>query len=521
MLEPTASDASMAASAVVEGIGIGRASVWANDPTPRAEAGTVADEHIRLAGAIRLATAGVEDLVRLLPPGEAELFEPELAILRELTPRMLGHVDAGMSAEDAVDASMAKRPTDLVDDARARLLDALGRGPRTLDTLLTGQEGDRVLVTEELTPSVVASLPGRVVAIVAAARPGAEGRGAGHASHAAILARGRAIPLVLVPEEVLRAIADDDLVIVDATVAGASVWLSPSDARLAIARLRREAWALRCRDEESRVTARPTLVGLAVHVNIGSLHEGFPASADGVGLVRTELLFARWSQSPSELEQFGILSLIAAKAGPAPVVVRLFDAGGDKPLPWLRAQDGRPEQRGIDLLLAYPSVLDTQLRAITRVADGADVRVLLPLVGHAGHVERVRALTRDGIPIGAMIETPLAVDRGEEIAAASDFVCIGTNDLVASLSSAPMAGSTPDVDLFRMVKRVVDAAHGHRRKVSVCGEMASDPRVARVLVGLGVDAISVAVGRFATVKLSLRDATIDDCRALAAEALKA
>jgi phosphocarrier protein FPr len=379
-----------------------------------------------------------------------------------------------------------------------------------------------VLVTEKLTPSVVAALPGRVVGIIAAATDGVEKRGTSHTSHAAILARGRAIPLVFVAPHVILAIANDDLVVVDATEDPATLWLTPTDSVVADAHARREVWTRTRGDEEVQVSAKLEHLGLEVHVNIGSLHEYVPASAEGVGLVRTELIFADWAREPSELEQFGALRAIGARAVHAPVVVRLFDAGGDKPLSWLRAQDESVDARGIELLFGHPSVLDTQLRAIVRAAESTDIRVLLPLVTSAGDVERIRALTRGKLPIGAMIETPRAVEQSEEIAAASDFVCIGTNDLVATVTGQSQTGSAlcPDARVLRMIARVITAARSHARKVTVCGEMASEPHSARILVGLGVNAISVATGRFAKVKLSFREVTIDDCRAVALEALK-
>jgi phosphoenolpyruvate-protein kinase (PTS system EI component) len=208
---------------VVDGIAIGRAIVWASDPAPPAVAGTVAQEHLRLARAIRQATRGVEELVRLLPRTEAELFEPELAILAELGPSLLAKVDRGVPAEEAVAAALSALPTDLLIDARARLLDGLAHDPRTVESLMEGRDGDRVLVTETLTPSVVASLPGRVVGIIAAAPDESQGRGGAHASHAAILARGRVIPFAVVAPHVISGIANDDVVILDATGSTASV----------------------------------------------------------------------------------------------------------------------------------------------------------------------------------------------------------------------------------------------------------------------------------------------------------
>ena len=520
--EDTLAPSVLTAVVVVEGIAVGRASVWASDPRPQALAGTCEEEHRRLARAIRRATRGVEELVRLLPQSEAELFEPEVTILGEVGPLMLARVDAGERAEDAVNHTLSAMPADLLVDAHARLLDGLARNDRTIEALLESREGDRVLVTEKLTPSIVAALPARVVGIIAGASD--EDRGGGHTSHAAILARGRVIPLVIATRERIKTIRDDDRIVLDATTQPASVWVRPVDATVEGATKRREAWALARAEEEVQVVAKLSHVGLEVHVNVGSLHEHVPTSAEGVGLVRTELIFADWATTPSPREQLAALRAIGARAGQRPVVVRLFDAGGDKPLPWLKPADVEPSQCGIRLLLANAQVLDAQLQAISHAAKTMDVRVLLPFVACADDVVRVRSRLRTGseVPVGAMIETPEAVERSDSIVAAADFVCIGTNDLFACVTGHAQAGSTLALDrrVLRMIGRVVAAAHGHGRKVSVCGEMAGEPHSARVLVGLGVDAISVAIGRFASVKLSFRDVSIDDCKQVAAEALK-
>jgi phosphoenolpyruvate-protein kinase (PTS system EI component) len=157
--------------------------------------------------------------------------------------------------------------------------------------------------------------------------------------------------------------------------------------------------------------------------------------------------------------------------------------------------------------MLHPELLEAQLRAITRTAKGADVRVLLPFVSGPGEVEHVRACSGGALPVGAMIETPSAVDQIDAIAAASDFVCIGTNDLFASMTGVDRAAGAPllDARLLRGIDRVVTAAHAQHRTVTVCGELAGDPQGARILVGLGVDAIS--------------DVTLDDCRSVAQKAM--
>lgn len=507
-------------SAVVEGIAIGRAIVWASDPSPRRAVGTVAEEQARIVRAIARATSGVADLVRMLPASEAELFEPELAILEELGPLLFERVGKGASAEEAVNAATSPVSTDLLVDARARLLDVLADQKRSVETLLEGRSGDCVLVAETLAPSVVAALPGRVVGIIAALDDG-DHAGVGSASHAAILARGRGIPFAFVPSRVVRAVTNDDTIVVDATVTPALVWVTPDEAVVATQRGRREAWLLTRAAEEARVTGTLTHLGLEVHVNVGSLHERVPASASGVGLLRTELVFSGRTNAPSEREQFAALCAVAMELDRAPLVARLFDAGGDKPLRWLRAPDDS-RARGITLLLMHPAVLDAQLRAMVRARAHADVRALVPLVSSGADIENVRARTQGKLPVGAMIETPSAVDRVDEIAAVSDFICIGTNDLFAIVTGQDRAAAMLSVDAraLRMVERVILAAHARKLKVSVCGEIAGDPPSARILVGLGVDAISVATTSFAKVKRLLATTTLEECRAAAQVALQ-
>jgi phosphocarrier protein FPr len=516
MVEPIAKEPA-AGWAAVDGIAVGRAVVWGGDPPPTPVVGSVVHEHRRLVSALARAIEGLVELQRLLPRAEAELFEPEMAILAELGPSMLVRVDAGMRPEDVVNEATAQGPTDLLGDARARLLDGLASGERSIESLLKGREGDRVLVTSMLTPSVVASLPARVVGIVAAIM---QGGGSGYTSHAAILARARDIPLAFVQPDVVRGVRSDDWVVLDTTLTLASVWVEPSKGVVTQAHARREKWVRNRADDEASVAAPLLHLGIEVHVNVDSLYEHVPAAAEGIGLVRTEFVFSRHWSAPSEAEQFGALCAIAARAPNVPLVVRLFDGGGDKPLPWLRAPQGS-QARGMELLFMHPSLLEAQLRAIARSAERMRLRALLPLVGSASDVEQVRRRVGE-VGVGAMIETPDAVDRIDDIATASDFVSIGTNDLFAIVTGQSRSDSTLSLDrrVLRMIEKVCRRAHSRSRKVSVCGEMASDPHSARILVGLGVDVLSVSPGRFAKVKRSLRDVSINDCRDVAGQALR-
>ncbi|MBI2394523.1 MAG: HPr family phosphocarrier protein [Deltaproteobacteria bacterium] len=501
-------------AAAAAGIAIGHAVVWLEEEELTAEQGSVDEERARAVQAFARARAEVSAIVAALPAHEAQLFEPEQTILSSLEEIVMRRVEAGESAIDAVRAETLSGPSDLIDDARRRLLDALsGAAARTVAFELRGSLVDAVLVAQNVTPSLVASLPGHVVGVIAAVDDDAA---TGTTSHAAILARGRGLPLAYVPSHVAFTIEEGVVVVLDTTVTPARIWSSPSEALIEEARARGAARRRLQADAEARAEA-PLSLGVAVRVNVGSTREDVPAAADGIGLLRTELVFADRTRLPSEDEQAAAYGAIARKTS-GPVHVRLFDGGGDKPLPFLPAPPADPDARGAALLLANPEATAAQLRAIARV-PGA--RAFIPLVRSAADVEAIRALAPPGLDIGAMVETPEAAEDAEAIAAVSDFVCIGTNDLACETLGVSRAQGPDALDprVLAHVRRTVEGAHARGRKVTVCGEIAADPRGGRVLVGLGVDALSVAPARFASTKLGLAAASSDDCRNAAESAL--
>ena len=511
-----------AGAAAVDGIAVGVAFVVAaTAPAEPRVMGSKAEERARLAAAIAHVERDLEELLRVLPPQERELFLPEREILRALAPLLMERAGAGESAESAVaHETEVKVMTDLLADARSRLLERL-RGNASPSSSLTQLEGDRVLVTEELTPSLVASLPAHVVGIVVSEGENASSpRGLGHTSHAAILARGRDIPLVFVAHHVVAAISDGDVVVIDTTASRAQVWVSPSEALVDDARARRDA-RIHARAEGARASIAHLPV--CVRVNVGSIHDEVPEGAEGIGLFRTELAHAGRASPPTETEQLATIAAVARKAKGRLVVVRLFDAGGDKPLEWLSPPDHAPDARGIELLFLHDAVIGAQLRALARArASGADVRVLLPLVRSAADVETVRARSSGALPVGAMIETPDAVRDAASIALVADFICIGTNDLTALTLGLDRADASLTLDprVLALVARILEAAHAHGRTVTVCGEIAANPRGARVLVGMGVDALSVTPSAVASVRAELSTTTLEDCQALARAAMQ-
>lgn len=474
----------------VPGIAIGNAVVVAFAPDDAREKGTPEEEKTRLGFATAQAKRDVEALLRSLPDEEAQLFEPELAILDDLAARMAPLVETGLTAEVAVEEATRDAPSDLVIDARARMLDALAGGGSTLSRALALRtEEDLVLVTDALTPSVVAALPSRILGIVAS--------GGGYTSHAAILARSRDVPLAFVEEYVVAGVEAGDLVALD-TTSDSRVWIRPGDALLEELRSKRAA-----RIAEIAASHEVSIAHLrvALRVNVASVHDVIPAEAQGIGLVRTELVFAGRRVAPTVREQTAVLAAIARKARAYPVVVRLFDAGGDKPVAWLPDADAA---RGIALLFTHEEILAAQLEAISAARAHGDVQVLLPLTRGPDDVRRIKKALPAGTPVGAMIETKEAAAIADAIADASDFVCIGTNDLAASaFGIAREAAATLDSRVLDVVRDVVVASHARGKTVSVCGELAADPKAAVELVAMGIDALSMAPSRLPAVRLAL------------------
>lgn len=503
-------------TAMVEGVAVGRAVVTtAEAHAPREPRN--ADQVSRARAAVAAADEELAQLVAALPQNEAALFDPERAILRDAASRIEAEVAKGTFAEDAVRAVLGGATTDLIADARARLLDALtGSAGSAMEKVRNARPGDLVLVTDRLTPSLVVSLPARVRAIVAIddAR-----ESAAQTSHATILARGRGVPLALVPSHVASSIADGDEIMVDTTASPARVWIEPSALLVREGQARKEAMARRS-DVDDRVAGElASRLGVDLYVNVNTLQERVPAGARGVGLLRTELLFAARSAAPSEDEQYASLIAVARCAPGKMVTARLFDAGGDKPLPWL-APSG--DERGIGLLFAHPDILAAQIRAIGRAAKSEAIRVLLPLCRSAADVRSIRALAAPlHLSVGAMIETPEAARDAAAIAAEADFVCIGTNDLAGYVLGAGRAETTNALDprVLAAVDEVIRAAHALGRRVTICGEIAADRRGSRVAIGLGADALSVATARFADLVRSLSTATREECQSTAQAAL--
>jgi len=390
-----------------------------------------------------------------------------------------------------------------------------------------------VLLADRLTPSDTASLDPDAVAGIATAT-------GGRTSHAAIIARSLSIPAVVGVGDALRGVSDGETVLVDGE-AGELV-IDPDEARRAAI------------DDgnvdvvhERVTTADGTPVEVAA--NVGSEPELAPASdrgADGIGLFRTEFLFLDQESPPDGDEQYEAVTAALAAFPNDRVVVRTLDVGGDKDVPYLDLPtETNPflGRRGIRLSLGeHADLFETQLRALLRAAAsdvGGDLAVMFPMVTRIEEVtdalatvESVAAdLEGEGVDhaipeLGAMIETPAAANMADALSDRLDFLSIGTNDLTQYVMAVDRENDAlseyhdplhPAV--LRTIYRTTSAAADGEAWVGMCGEMAGDPALTELLVGLGLDELSMSAVTVPAVKRRVREVDVDEARELADAAI--
>ena len=459
--------------------------------------------------------------------------------------------DALLSAETAV-LDEAEEIAALIlaakDDDKSGLLRRAGEvreiGRRLIRTItatpfrsLKDVPAGAILIAEEITPADAALLDPARIAGVATEEGGADG-------HTAIMLRALGIPAVLGCHGLAAAAARGDSAVLDGGTG--QVILHPGDTALAAARDGLAGYA-RERTKLGKLRRLPAettdgeVVELQANLEIpAELPLIAQAGAQGIGLLRSEFLFMNRAGLPDENAQFDAYrSIVEAMAGDS-VTIRVLDWGGEKDMEALAEgvpMSGGPNPalglRGIRLLLKRPELLEEQFAAILRVSARGPVRVMLPMITTPSEVkqsreiyERVaRRLRRRGEalpdrlpPLGAMIETPGAALAADAIGLEADFFAIGTNDL-AMYTLAVDRAETDVAYLYdplhpavlRLVQFATDAALRLRMQVSVCGEMAGNPRLMPLLLGLGLRSFSMNASSIPRVKQAIRALNIDDC----------
>ncbi|ODC03012.1 phosphoenolpyruvate--protein phosphotransferase [Terasakiispira papahanaumokuakeensis] len=509
-----------------------------------------AQERQRLKQAIQQGATQLQTLIRdaqgdevadILSMHEEMLDDPELRQAAEEA------IQEGRSAEaawwEAIDTAahaqemladrlLAERAADLRDVGRRVLSVLCGIHPPT------PPEHPYILVMEDIGPSDVARLDTARVQGILTARGGAT-------AHSAILARALGIAAVVGAGETIMALTDGDMMILDGQ--RGQIIPNPDSARLETARQQlaqqeqraAEAWDHRFEQGQTRDGHR-----IEVAANLGNTAHAADAvtrGAEGVGLLRTEFLFMAHASAPDRETQIQEYRQAIEALDGRPLVARTLDVGGDKPLPyWPVPQEDNPflGLRGIRLALTQPEVLDTQLEALLIAAKDRPLRIMLPMVKDIAEFRRVRerfdqllaALPETeratDVQLGVMIEVPSSALLAPTLAAEVDFFSIGTNDLTQyTLAidrghpelSAQADGLHPAV--LRLIQMTVEAAHAQDKWVGVCGELASDSGAVPILVGLGVDELSVSARQIPLVKARLREFDLMTGQQLAQQAL--
>ena len=458
--------------------------------------------------ASRLRESGRDGEADIVATGVLMAGDPGLAVRVEQLV-----MDAGRPAADALREAADESAEELAqvgdpllaeraDDVRSLGRRAAARAVNANPGVISG-----VLIASTLGPADVAELAMHAQGIALA--------GGGVTAHAAIVARSLGVPMVVgLGREVLD-VEDGEEVVVDGD--GGVIFRSPDPARVAAAgaaadrRRMARANAVAQRLEPAQTRDGHRLRVLANAASVAEVVEALAQGAEGVGLLRTELLFLDAESWPGRAQQSAFLSLILAPLRGRIATVRLLDFGGDKTPPFLRGAVGR----GIELQLESPEALKAQLAAILDAGDGTRLRILIPMVTSTDQVRGVRgalAAVLAGRPspeLGAMIETPEAAHRAVEIAHEVDFLSLGTNDLTQLVlgldreqsKSAPVT----DIRVLRLIDATMRAGRAARIPVDVCGEAASDAVAMQIMVGLGADELSVAAARVGEVRGRIRE----------------
>lgn len=370
----------------------------------------------------------------------------------------------------------------------------------------------------------------------------------GATSHTAILARSLNISSVMALHNALSLIRDNEIIIVDGEQG--VVIVDPDDAELEEYQLRKEQWEIEHQKLKRITTSRAATldrVAIELHGNI-ELPQDIAAvresGATGIGLFRSEFLFMNRTDLPTEEEQFGAYREVAAAMSGMPVTIRTLDVGADKPLGGVTEHTLNPAlgRRAIRLCLSELGLFHTQLRAILRASHYGKVKILIPMLSNLTElrltyaaIDRAKAsLTAENIPfddaveIGGMIEIPAAALMASAFAERMDFLSIGTNDLIQYTLAIDRADDSvaylydpmhPAV--LQLIAMTLRAGEKAGKPVSVCGEMAGDPKLTRLLIGLGLRRFSMQPSSLLSVKQQVLKTDCTETTILVQKILKA
>ncbi len=445
------------------------------------------------------------------------------------------------------DAYLRERKHDVVQVAE-RIIKALLGKPRKMARrkATLGPDDELIVVAHDLSPADTLAFKNMSIAGFVTDLGGAT-------SHTTIVARSLGIPAVVGMQRARPLIQDDDLLIVDGT---RGVLIVEPDARvLEEYRLRRSSLALeRSKLQRLRRTRSTTLDDqeILLYANIElpqDVEQVREVGADGIGLFRTEFMFMNRDELPSEDEQFESYRAVAKAMGNKPVTIRSLDSGADKEVRSLSTRGVERSAinpalglRAIRYCLAEPQIFLAQLRAILRASHHGHVRLLIPMMAHSHEIEQTLSMVEqakaqlrstrhkfdEAIEIGGMIEIPAAALMLGPFMRQLDFISIGTNDLIQyTLAIDRSDGAVAHLydplhpAVLRLISQTIQTANRHERPVAVCGEMAGDPALTKLLLGMGLRQFSMHPAQLLEVRQQVVMADTEQLTAKVARVLKA
>ena len=337
-------------------------------------------------------------------------------------------------------------------------------------------------------------------------------------SHAVIMAKGMGIPVVADLGDIPMGLCGKEA-IVDGY--DGRVYIEPDEDTISLISAKADREARRQKELKALIGKETiTLDGrkidiFAVAGRIGEVSEAVENGASGIGLFRSEFLFAEDREIPSEELQFGFYRHILEKMGSKPVTIRTFDIGGDKQVGFLPLAQ---ELRGLRFCLNHRELFISQLRALYRASVYGNLKILLPMVNSAEEISEAKdiinnvkpGLSAEGIdfndvPVGAMIETPAGARASKLIADEMDFLCIGTNDLLSyTLNVDRHSEADPHQSEFlRLLELIIHNAHDKGISVGICGELSDDLKMVKKLISMGADYLSVTPHRILPLKYEI------------------
>lgn len=431
------------------------------------------------------------------------------------------------------DNYMRERSADLK-DIKERLLEAL----TGIKNTITLYPDNSILIAKDLTPSDTASLDlSKVQGLIT--------RDGGITSHVAILAKSFSLPALVGVKEILKEVKENDYLILDGYEG--EVYINPDDSvihRYQELKKKYQAENERMKAEEGLLAI--TTDGTPIHLcaNVGGVEEVKQATTfqiDGIGLFRSEFLYLGSDHSPTEEEQFQVYKQ-AVDLCKGEITIRTLDIGGDKSLPYYKIdKEDNPflGYRAIRISLEEKEMFQTQLKAILRASAFGKIKILLPMIISLEELLRAKEILADcmkeltmqgidydsDIQVGIMIETPASVICAKELAKEADFFSIGTNDLTQYMLAVDR-GNAKIAKLYnsfhpavlRSIFHVTKMAHQYGKKVGMCGEFAGNEKATKLLIGLGLDELSMTSSRIPSIKYQIRRISFEEALEIAKKA---